>query len=66
MLEKIGGVDFERETKITGYKGYFLKDVGALLNQALNNYYLAFLRKKSYTILQLPIALNVTYCYNLL
>lgn len=58
LLEKIGGVDFERGTKISGHKGYFLKDIGVLLNQALINYSLAFLRKKSYTILQPPYFVN--------
>ncbi len=58
LLEKIGGVDYERGTKISGHKAYFLKDIGVLLNQALVNYSLAWLKKKSYTILQPPYFMN--------
>lgn len=54
LLEKIGGYDPERGTKVAGHKGYFLKDIGVLLNQALVNYSLAFLKTKSYTLLQPP------------
>lgn len=58
LLEKIGGVDYERGTKVSGHKGYFLKDIGVLLNQALVNYSLGFLRNKSYTLLQPPYFMN--------
>jgi len=58
LLDKIGGVDFDRGTKISGHKGYFLKDIGVLLNQALINYSLTWLKTKSYTILQPPYFMN--------
>ena len=58
LLERIGGVDYERGTKVSGHKGYFLKDIGVLLNQALINYSLAFLKNKSHTILQPPYFIN--------
>ena len=58
LLEKIGGYDIERGTKIAGHKGYFLKDIGVLLNQALVNYSLSFLKSKSYSLLQPPYFMN--------
>lgn len=47
-------VDTNRGSAIAGHRGYFLKDYGVLLNQALINYSLTFLRKKGYTLLQPP------------
>jgi len=47
-------VEFERGQKISGHRGYFLKGVGVLLNQALINYGLTFLSSKEYTPLQPP------------
>lgn len=47
-------VDTNRGTQIAGHRGYFLKDFGVLLSQALINYGLAFLRNKKYTLLQPP------------
>jgi seryl-tRNA synthetase len=58
LLEKIGGFEPERGTKVAGHKGYFLKDIGVLLNQALVNYSLSFLKIKSYTLLQPPYFMN--------
>lgn len=40
--------------KIPFDRGYFLKDVGVMLNQAFINYGIAFLRQRSYTVLQPP------------
>jgi seryl-tRNA synthetase len=54
LLQKIGGFDLERGVKIAGHKGYFLTDAGLLLNQALINYGLNFLRERSYKLLQPP------------
>lgn len=47
-------VDTKRGTAIAGHRGYFLKDYGVLLNQALINYSLDFLRSRNYTLLQPP------------
>ena len=38
--------------------GYFLKDVGVMLNQAFINYGIAFLRAREYTVLQPPYFMN--------
>jgi seryl-tRNA synthetase len=47
-------VEFERGQRVAGHRGYFLKGVGVLLNQALINYGLATLIKKGYTPVQPP------------
>ncbi|KAH9299369.1 hypothetical protein KI387_031051, partial [Taxus chinensis] len=39
---------------IAGGRGYFLKGDGVLLNQALINFGLAFLRKRGFSPLQTP------------
>ena len=39
---------------MAGHRGYFLKDMGVLLNQAFINYGIAFLRERGYSILQPP------------
>ncbi len=47
-------IDMQRGSTIAGHRGYFLKDFGVLLNQALINYGLNFLRQKGYTLIQPP------------
>jgi seryl-tRNA synthetase len=54
LLWRIGGYEPERGAAIAGHRGYFLKDAGVLLNQAFINYGVAFLRKRSYSVLQPP------------
>jgi seryl-tRNA synthetase len=54
LLWRIGGYEPERGAAVAGHRGYFLRDVGVLLNQAFINYGIAFLRKKGYTVLQPP------------
>lgn len=54
VLHMIDGVDTERGQNIAGHRGYFLKNWGVLLNQALINYGIAFTRKRGYTPLQTP------------
>lgn len=46
LLYMIGGYSPEQGAAVAGHRGYFLRDVGVLLNQALINYGLAFLRSK--------------------
>lgn len=41
-----------------GHRGYFLKGYGALLNQALINYGVSFLTKRSYTVIQPPVLIK--------
>jgi len=52
ILYRIDG--YTSDIKIAGHRGYFLKGVGVLLNQALIQYGLNFLLKKNYTLLQPP------------
>jgi seryl-tRNA synthetase len=54
LLWRIGGYEPERGVGVAGHKGYFLRDVGVLLNQAFINYGIAFLRKRAYTVVQPP------------
>jgi seryl-tRNA synthetase len=54
LLWRIGGYEPERGTVVAGHRGYFLKDVGVMLNQAFINYGIAFLRNRKYTVLQPP------------
>lgn len=50
----IDGYDNIRGSKVSGHRGYFLKDAGLKLNMALINYGLDFLKKKNYTQIQCP------------
>ncbi|CAE7214990.1 unnamed protein product [Symbiodinium natans] len=54
LLWRIGGYDPERGCKVAGSRGYFLEDAGVLLNQALINFGLAFLRARGYRAVQPP------------
>ena len=47
-------IDFERGTKVAGFRGYFLKNEGALLSFALWRYALDSLVKKGFTPFQAP------------
>lgn len=54
LLWRIGGYEPIRGQNVAGHRGYFLKNCGVLLNQALINYGIAFLRKRNYEVLQPP------------
>ena len=54
VMRRLDMVDTRRGSSIAGHRGYFLKNFGVLLNQALINYGLNFLSKKGYTLLQPP------------
>lgn len=58
LLYMIGGYEPEAGSKVAGHRGYFLKDIGLLLNQAIINYSLTFLRKRGYTLLQTPFMMR--------
>ncbi|KAF8428567.1 hypothetical protein EV426DRAFT_584840 [Tirmania nivea] len=63
VLTRIDGYEADRGVKVVGHRGYFLKQWGVFLNQALINYGLEFLmsRKigdKTYTPLQTPQFMN--------
>mmetsp|Transcript_39496 Transcript_39496/g.72873 ORF Transcript_39496/g.72873 Transcript_39496/m.72873 type:complete len:487 (-) Transcript_39496:206-1666(-) len=58
LLWRIGGYEPQRGSNVAGHRGYFLKNAGVLLNQALINYSIAFLGKKGYDVLQPPYFMN--------
>eukprot|EP00591_Stephanopyxis_turris_P001750 CAMPEP_0195517654 /NCGR_PEP_ID=MMETSP0794_2-20130614/11191_1 /TAXON_ID=515487 /ORGANISM="Stephanopyxis turris, Strain CCMP 815" /LENGTH=486 /DNA_ID=CAMNT_0040646491 /DNA_START=55 /DNA_END=1515 /DNA_ORIENTATION=+ len=58
LLWRIGGFEPVRGQNVAGHRGYFLKNAGVLLNQAIINYSIAFLRKRGYDILQPPYMMN--------
>ncbi|CAH0024045.1 unnamed protein product [Clonostachys rhizophaga] len=54
VLLRLDGYDPDRGVKIVGHRGYFLRQWGVFLNQALINYGLSFLSERGYTPLQTP------------
>lgn len=54
VLARIDGYDPKRGAKVMGHRGYFLKNWGVRLNQALINYGLDFLQARNFTVLQTP------------
>lgn len=49
IMTKLGMVDFERGTKVHGFRGYYLLGDGALLSWAIWNYAQEFFIKKGFT-----------------
>jgi seryl-tRNA synthetase len=49
VMQCLDMVEFERGQKVAGHRGYYLKGMGVMLNQALINYGLATLVKEEYT-----------------
>jgi len=58
LLWRIDGYEPVRGQGVAGHRAYFLKNAGVLLNQAIINYGIAFLRKKGYEVLQPPFFMN--------
>lgn len=60
VLLRLDGYDPERGVRVVGHRGYFLRNYGVFLNQALINYGLSFLasKKNGYTPLQAPVMMN--------
>lgn len=58
VLLRLDGYDPERGVKISGHRGYFFRNYGVFLNQALINYGLSFLASKGYIALQAPVMMN--------
>lgn len=54
LLHRIDGYEPDRGVNVAGHKGYFLKGVGVMLNQALIAYSQSFLCAKKFTLLQPP------------
>ncbi len=58
LLWMIDGYEPERGVAVAGHRAYFLKGVGALLNQALVSYGLSYLSGRSYCPLMPPYFMN--------
>lgn len=58
VLLRLEGYDPERGARISGHRGYFFRNYGVFLNQALINYGLSFLAAKGYIPLQAPVIMN--------
>ncbi|CEG01469.1 Aminoacyl-tRNA synthetase, class II [Ostreococcus tauri] len=54
LIAMLDIADTEQGTEVAGGRGYYLKGAGALLNQALINYALAFLSSRGHTPLATP------------
>ncbi len=55
VAEGLGVADFERSAKISGHGFYFLKEELALLNRALIQFAIDFLRKREYVYTEPPL-----------
>lgn len=54
LLEKSDMVDFDRGTKTSGFRGYFLKNDGAILEMAVWQYVMQRWQKKDFTPMLVP------------
>lgn len=54
LMQENDMADFDRGTKVAGFRGYFLKNDGALLSYAIWQYGLAFFGKKGFTPMLVP------------
>ncbi|KAF5191081.1 Serine--trna ligase [Thalictrum thalictroides] len=54
LVERLGIADLIKGTNVAGGRGYYLKGDGVLLNQALINFGLGFLRRRNFELLQTP------------
>jgi len=54
LMNNLDLVDFERGTKIAGFRGYILKNEGMRLQQAVLNYALDVMIKKGFTPMTVP------------
>ena len=58
ILQKLGMLDIERATKVSGHGFYFLKGDAVLLDIALQRFTLDLLKKKGFTLIEPPLMLN--------
>jgi len=54
ILHMLDGYETEIGSKVAGHRGYYLKGIGVILNQALINYGLEFLSERGYLPVQTP------------
>lgn len=58
VLARLDGYDQDRGAKVAGHRGYFLRNWGLRLNQAMINYGLDYLGGNGYTLLQTPFLMR--------
>lgn len=56
--EALNIIDVKRGTKIAGFRGYFLKGAGMLLEQAILRYALDFMVKQGFTPMSVPVMVD--------
>ncbi|MFC1732908.1 serine--tRNA ligase [candidate division KSB1 bacterium] len=63
IMTNLDMVDFERGAKVAGFRGYFLKNDGALLSYAVWNYAMDFFLKKGFTPMITPAIVRKSNLY---
>lgn len=63
LMKELDMVDFERGTKVHGFRGYFLKNDGALLSWAMWNYAQDFFLAKNFGPFIVPAIVKKEYLY---
>ncbi|MCI5108775.1 MAG: serine--tRNA ligase [Candidatus Pacebacteria bacterium] len=63
LMENLGMVDFERGTKVHGFRGYFLRGDGVRLSMAIWNYALDFYSKKDFIPFMAPSVVHKQFFY---
>lgn len=58
IMEKLNWLDTKRATKIAGFRGYFLKNEGLLLERALLAYAMDVMIKHGFEVLSAPVLVN--------
>ncbi len=58
LMTELGIADFERGAKVSGFRGYFLKNEGALLEMALWQFFTEALVKKQFQPMIVPSLVN--------
>ncbi len=63
LMTELDMADFERGTKVHGFRGYFLKNDGALLSWAIWNYARDFFLKRNFSPFIAPAIVHKEYFY---
>ncbi len=63
LMTELDMADFERGSKVHGFRGYFLKNDGALLSWAIWNYAQEFFLSKNFNPFIAPAIVNKEYFY---
>lgn len=63
IMKELDMVDFERGSKVHGFRGYFLKNDGAILSMAIWQYAMDFFSKKGFTPVLAPSIVRKEHFY---